>query len=251
MSDALTRASALLAAPHASAPVRDGYLDTLGDAAPESTGRAQDAMLSRGLPLIYERVWRPIWGPLSTGPLGPSSKDEQRIARLLLGLVPGETVLDVACGPGNYTRMLGRVSGPAGLAVGLDSSPTMLRRAVADTTRPGIAYVRGDATALPFADAGFDAVNCFGALYLFPDPAAAIADMTRVLKPGGRLAAFTTCGLRSAPLRTLQSLGTRWGNIRLFDHDELTSQLAALGMQDVHQRVHGVMQFVGARRPTS
>ena len=98
-------------------------------------------------------------------------RDEHRIARLLLGLTPGDGVLDVACGPGNFTREFAQIVGAGGLAVGIDASATMLARAVADTTRPAsVAYVRGDAEALPFRDASFDAVCCFAALHLFADP---------------------------------------------------------------------------------
>jgi ubiquinone/menaquinone biosynthesis C-methylase UbiE len=79
--------------------------------------------------------------------------DEHRIARLLLGLTPGDGVLDVACGPGNFTRDFARVVGVTGLAVGIDASPTMLARAVRDTPASeydNVAYVRADAVDLPF-----------------------------------------------------------------------------------------------------
>jgi SAM-dependent methyltransferase len=255
---ALDRAAALLADEHrgddAAGPERraHGYLDLLPPEGPARTPRAQDLMDSRLLPAIYERWWRPAWTSLATGVLGPSARDERRIARLLLGLVPGDGVLDVACGPGNFTRELARVVGPAGLAIGLDASPTMLARAVAETdgaALPAAGYVRGDAEHLPFRDASFDAVLCFAALYLIADPVAALREMHRVLAPGGRIAIMTSCRTQSAPLRLLDGLAGRLGAIRMFERDEVTGILDGLGMVGVTQRITGFAQFVGARRP--
>ena len=230
----------------ARADVRHGYLDLLGDdAAPQSTGRAQDLMLSRLVPAVYERFWRPTWTRLLAG--GTGTKDEHRIARLLLGLMPGDGVLDVACGPGNYTREFARLVGADGLAVGIDASPTMLARAVRDTPGEGVAYVRGDAVELPFRDASFDAVCCFAALHLFAEPFVALDHMARVLTPGGRIAIFTSCRMRSAPLRIVNDvIGTRSG-MRVFEEDEIVDALEARGFADVRQKVAGFTQFVGGR----
>ena len=228
-----------------------GYLDLLGPDAPRSTGRAQDLMLSRALPVVYERAWRPVLGRALTGVLGTGTKEEHRIARLLLGLVPGDGVLDVACGPGNFSRDFARVVGPHGLVVGLDASPTMLARAVADTRDPQIAYVRGDAEVLPFRDASFDAVACYAALYLFGDPERAVDEMVRVLAPGGRLALFTSCGLRSVPGRVAQRALTVGSGLRVFGRDEVVGWLEGRGLGDVRQRVTGLAQHLGARKPRS
>jgi SAM-dependent methyltransferase len=229
-----------------------GYLDLLPAEGLPSTGRSQDLMTGRVLPAVYERVWRPTWGAIATGVLGPSMADEKRIARLLLGLTPGDGVLDVACGPGNFTRDLGRVVGSRGIAIGLDASASMLARAVADTDpvrHPAVGYVRGDAEHLPFRDESFDAVNCFAALYLMGDPFAAIAELARVLTPGGRVAIFTSCRTRSAPLRTVDGILGGLAAIRMFERDEITGALAAHGLLDVRRRVTGLTQFVGGRKP--
>ena len=81
-----------------------GYLDLLGGHEPTSTGIAQNLMLTGLVPTIYERWWRPALGRIAKGLLGPGMADEHRIARLLLGLTPGDGVLDIACGTGNFTR---------------------------------------------------------------------------------------------------------------------------------------------------
>jgi ubiquinone/menaquinone biosynthesis C-methylase UbiE len=153
----------------------------------------------------------------------------------------------VACGPGNFTRRFGRAVGPAGLVVGIDASPTMLARAVRDTDSDHVAYVRGNAVALPFRDASFDAVCCFAALHLFSEPFTALDHMTRVLTPGGRIAIFTSCRTRSAPLRSLDRLAARRTGMRMFDRDEITDALRSRGFSEIRLRVAGLTQFVGGR----
>jgi ubiquinone/menaquinone biosynthesis C-methylase UbiE len=205
-------------------------------------------MLSGAVPRIYERWWRPALGRMFKGVLGPGMADEHRIARLLLALSPGDGVLDVACGTGNFSRDFARSVGPTGLVVGIDASETMLTRAVEDTRKAGlsnITYVRGGAQELPFLDKSFDAVCCFAAFHLFADPMRALDRMIEVLTPGGRIAIFTTARHRTAPVRTAESLLALRSGARLFEENELVDALTARGFEDVRQRVAGVTQFVG------
>ena len=232
------------------AATRSGYLDLLGGDEPGSTGIAQNLMLTGVVPTVYERWWRPALGRVAKGLLGPGMADEHRIARLLLGLTPGDGVLDVACGPGNFTRRFAHLVSQTGLAVGIDASPTMLERAVRDSPDPfgNLLYVRGNAVELPFRDRSFDAVCCFAALHLFAKPFVALDHMARVLTPGGRVAIFTSCRTRSAPLRTVDGLVGARSGMRMFEHDEITGALAERGFEDVRQRVSGLTQFVGGRK---
>jgi ubiquinone/menaquinone biosynthesis C-methylase UbiE len=205
-------------------------------------------MVTRLVPRIYERWWRPALGRVAKGLLGPGMADERRIARLLLGLAPGDGVLDVACGTGNFSRDFARSVGPGGLVVGIDVSETMLARAVEDTRKAElrqVAYVRGDAQELPFRDRSFDAVCCFAAFHLFADPMRALDRMTAVLTPGGRVALFTSVRGRSAPLRTAESLLFARSGARLFERRELVDALEQRGFVEIRQRVTGVTQFVG------
>jgi ubiquinone/menaquinone biosynthesis C-methylase UbiE len=227
-----------------------GYLDLLGGDEPASTGIAQNLMLTGVVPTVYERWWRPALGRVAKGLLGPGMADEHRIARLLLGLTPGDGVLDVACGPGNFTRRFAHLVGQTGLAVGIDASPTMLERAVRDSPDPfgNLLYVRGNAVELPFRDRSFDAVCCFAALHLFAQPFVALDHMARVLTPGGRVAIFTSCRTRSAPLRTVDGLVGARSGMRMFERDEITTALSERGFVEVRQRVSGLTQFVGGRK---
>ena len=103
--------------------VEYGYLDLLGNEDPTGAHPGQRLMLSSGLALIYERLWRPLGGSLLMGAAGPGMHDQRRIALRMLDLTPNDRVLDVACGPGNFTRDFACAAGK-GLVVGLDASRT-------------------------------------------------------------------------------------------------------------------------------
>lgn len=256
---ALERARELLTAPGgrrertAGRSTQAGYLDLLGGRTAASTGRAQDLMLSGVVPRIYERWWRPALGRLLKGPLGPSMAGEHRLARELLRLErgAGATVLDVACGTGNFTRGFGRIVGADGLAVGVDVSETMLARAVEDTRRAGlrnVAYVRGDAEALPFSDGSFDAVCCFAALHLFSDPMRALERMHAVLRPGGRVAILTSAQRGRGLLTAAESAFGALGGMRLFGREELRDALRERGFEALEWQLAGAAQIVAAQR---
>jgi ubiquinone/menaquinone biosynthesis C-methylase UbiE len=228
-----------------------GYLDLLGGEL-ASTGLTQDLMLTRLVPAIYERYWRPALARVAKGATGPGMAQELGIARLLLGLDRGEKVLDVACGPGNFSREFARSVRPEGLVVGIDASRTMLERGAEEIARSGpdnLALIRGDATAMPFRDACFDGACCFAALHLFSDPFAALDEITRVLAPGGRVALMTSIRRRPTP-RPIKPLIERASGMRVFEADEVTGALEDRGFTAIHQRVAGVVQFVGGRLAT-
>ncbi len=116
----------------------------------------------------------------------------------LLGVAPGERVLDVGCGSGAVTRTLARRVAPGGCAVGLDASPALLKvaRELADEAGLGetIGFKDGDCRALPFPEAAFDAVMAATTLSHVPDPGRALAEMARVTRPGGRVGVFDLDG---------------------------------------------------------
>ena len=228
-------------------PADTPYLELI-DGDLESTGPSQDLMTSRFLPRIYERYWRPVMGRVVKGATGPGMAEEIRIARLLLGLSPGDGVLDIACGPGNFSRAFASAVGASGLAVGLDAPETMLRRGAEDLERSGLEnlfLVRGDATALPFVDDSFDAVCCFAALHLFDDPFAGLDEMSRVLTPGGRIALMTSVQRQLGPRGPMKPLTERVSGMRVFGQSEIVDALQDRGFEEIHQRLSGLVQFVG------
>ncbi len=235
--------------PRARADVSHGYVDVLQHDL-DQPGLVGDLMQAGPVTQIYERWWRPALGRVAKGLTGPGMAQERRIARLLMGLGPGDGVLDVACGPGNFTRDFARTVGDEGLAAGVDGSRPMLERAVREEgnpARPGVEYVRASATDLPFRDGSFDAVCCFAALHLLADPLAGLDDMTRVLAPGGRIALFTSCRAGAGLLRTVETRLAAPAGVRMFDRDEIVRALHERGFMDVRQRVSGLTQFVGGR----
>jgi ubiquinone/menaquinone biosynthesis C-methylase UbiE len=112
-------------------------------------------------------------------------------------LPPQTRVLDIACGTGIVARTVAARLHGQGQITGLDLNPAMLRvaRRVSDASGLAIDWVQGDAQALPFPDATFDLVFCQQGIQFFPDRAAAVAEMHRVLAPGGEAAVACWRGL--------------------------------------------------------
>ena len=103
---------------------------------------------------------------------------------------PGETVLDVGCGAGMDLLLAARRTGTGGHAIGVDMTDAMLERARKSAEAAGLRQVelrKGDATALPVAEASIDVVSSNGVLNLVPEKELGFAEIFRVLKPGGRL----------------------------------------------------------------
>jgi ubiquinone/menaquinone biosynthesis C-methylase UbiE len=128
----------------------------------------------------------------------------------LLGVAPGERVLDVGCGSGVVLRDIAKRVAPDGLAVGLDPSPHFLAAARELAEGEGLAdrieLREGDARALPFGDAEFDVALAVTALSHTPEAERAIPEMARIIRPGGRVGVFDLdgdCLIISHPDRAL------------------------------------------------
>ena len=108
-----------------------------------------------------------------------------------IGAIPvGSTVVDIGCGAGTDLLVAARRTGTNGRAIGVDMTEAMRRRAARGAADAGIENVdvrEGDATRLPLDDGSVDVVISNGVLNLVPEKKRAIAEMARVLKPGGRL----------------------------------------------------------------
>jgi ubiquinone/menaquinone biosynthesis C-methylase UbiE len=228
-------------------PAADGYLDLVGDHDPTGAHPGQRLMESRLLPVVYERIWRPVGGRMLMA-MGPTMADERLIALEMLEIGPSDRVLDVGCGPGNFTREFARAAGD-GLVVGIDASQTMLARAVAEPVPGNLAYLRGDAADLPFRNGTFDAVCCFATLYLVEQPMHALDEIARVVAPGGRVALLSSCNRGPLPAGVTNAVVRSISGVRVFGRDVFTRALHDRGFTDVDQRVAGWGQFVSARRP--
>ncbi len=110
-------------------------------------------------------------------------------AVLLEMLAPraGERVLDVGSGPGFMTLEMARMVGEEGAVCGLEKSAPMIALAEARCAgRPRVSFRTGDAVRLPFEDGAFDAAIVSQVYEYVPDMEAALAELARVLRPGGR-----------------------------------------------------------------
>ena len=120
--------------------------------------------------------------------LATRSDEAERLAGLAAPC-GDEVALDLACGPGTFTRAF---ASRVRYLYGLDLTPAMLAEARAATARAGLANVAfacGDANALPFADAALGLAVCAYSFHHFLEPARAIGELGRVVRRGGRVAA--------------------------------------------------------------
>jgi arsenite methyltransferase len=105
-------------------------------------------------------------------------------------LKPGENVVDVGSGAGFDSLIAAQLVAPGGQVLGVDMTPAMLekaRRALEESGSGNVEFRQGYAESLPVEDGWADVVISNGVLNLMPDKAAALREMQRVLKPGGRL----------------------------------------------------------------
>ena len=174
-------------------PKKNGMLDLLNN---DVNRRSFGQVLMEWEPLvnIYEsKLWRR--NVLFQYLAGISSEKEYELIAAKSNLKPGNSFLDLACGPGIYVRPLAK-SIPDATFIGLDLSLPMLnymsRKIMAENIN-NIILIHANAMDLPFPDDEFNAVNCFGAIHLFSDLDQVFREIYRVLKKGG---VFITGALR-------------------------------------------------------
>jgi demethylmenaquinone methyltransferase/2-methoxy-6-polyprenyl-1,4-benzoquinol methylase len=169
----------------------------------------------------------------------------------LAGVGPGDRALDVATGTGDLAIALARRVGPGGQAVGLDFSEAMLE--LAGAKAPALRFDRGNALALPYGDDEFDAATVgFGARN-FADLPRGLAEMARVVRPGGRVVVLEITTPQRPPLswffgmwfdRAVPALGRLAGDSDAYSYlpssvrrfpgpRELAGEMASAGLTDV------------------
>ena len=153
---------------------------------------------------------------------------------------PGQRALDVGCGPGALTRRLAQLGCEAH---GVDAEPAMIAQA-AELARaqPGAHFRVGGALSLPFADSEFDLVTATNVIFLIPDPAAGLEEMTRVCRSGGIVAMLNPSPKlsRASAQAYAEALGltdfnafslTNWGTVAESNHRFTPETIEALFTQ--------------------
>jgi ubiquinone/menaquinone biosynthesis C-methylase UbiE len=188
-------------------------------------------------PENYERFFVPVIGE-------PVANDLIRLAALR----PGERVLDVACGTGIVARLAAQQVGPNGAVAGVDLNPGMLEIARSNApTNMSITWHQGSAEDMPLPDEAFDVVLCQLGLEFMPDKLAALAEMRRVLVPGGRLilnvpgpAAKLFAVLAEAMKRYISPQAAGFVNqvFSLHDTTEIQQIISEAGFRDIALQVN-------------
>ena len=159
----------------------------------------------------------------------------------------GERVVDVACGTGIVARLAATLVGETGYVVGVDLNQAMLDVAGTQTSSPAatLEWYEADVNAMPCDDAAFDVALCQQGFQFFPDKAAALREIHRVLAPGGRFVLSVWRPLSQNPYQRLlgdaleKHLGseaaTGWrAACGLGDAETLRTLLTEAGFEDVH-----------------
>ncbi len=162
----------------------------------------------------------------------------------LLGLRPGDALLEVGCGTGQITGWLAEQVAP-GRVVGVDFAPAML--AQARQRGPGMEFQRADVCRDSLGDACFDVALCFHSFPHFRDPLAALKNLSRALRPGGRLLVMHLAG--SAQINAFHSqVGGVVGGDRLPEADAWPLLLTGGGFEIEHQVDREDLFFLSAQR---
>jgi arsenite methyltransferase len=167
------------------------------------------------------------------------------LVRDRLAAQPGERILDVGCGPGFYCLELAEEVGDQGAIVGIDSSKPMLslaeRRCEALTQ---VGFKEGNALSLPVEDESFDAAFSVQVLEYVPDATAALREIFRTIKPGGRALIWDidwdTLSMQSADRERWERVDAAWDTHAA--HESLPRTLAPrmreAGFTDVEMSAH-------------
>lgn len=194
-------------------------------------------------PRLMQAVGRAIWG-IDASILYASMKPIEEAG-------PGALIADVPCGGGVAFRALALDQDVRYVAA--DLSPKMLRRAhrrAASRALGQVELMQADMTSLPFGDAEVDLFLSFSGLHMIPEPAKAVAEIDRCLRPGGRLVGTTFLSDGSRRARAIFKAGSYRGHALPPDRDRLSSWLEAAGLVDVRLGPQRGFTFFAARKPS-
>ena len=163
----------------------------------------------------------------------------------------GETVLDLGSGAGADVLISARRVGPSGRVIGLDMTDEMLKLARANATRAGVTnaeFVKGHIEAIPLPDASVDIVISNCVINLSSDKAAVLAEVARVLRPGGRFAVSDVIADPAMDAATRADMAQWTGCIAgALTHDAFVEVLTGAGLGEIEIReTHRVHEHAGA-----
>jgi ubiquinone/menaquinone biosynthesis C-methylase UbiE len=163
----------------------------------------------------------------------------------------GSSILDVPCGGGITLRRLR--PGQRVRYVAADSSPAMLARArryAGACGNPAVEFAECDIESMPFGDGEFDLVVCFSGLHCLPDPAAAVREMARCVRPGGRVIADVALHGQLRRCDAFMTFGRRFG---VFGPPatlpEACGWFTDAGLTITAQHRVGALVYLDAKRP--
>lgn len=240
---------------------KQGYADlTILEGAQEYADFLPLGMELFRLPLIsyvYERGWRQNFAQSGF----PGVDQEFALAQRYLEPAAGGVLLDVSCGSGLFTRRFA-ASGKYSVVVGSDFSESMLvqtRDLISEDkaleSLDSIALVRADVGRLPFRTGSIDGVHAGAALHCWPSPSTAVAEISRVLKPGGVFVASTflspSLPFSRVSQRKIRQALHRVGilPVQLHLEPELRELLTKCGFVDCTQRTNRLSIWLAASKP--
>lgn len=171
----------------------------------------------------------------------PEIRRVRAAARAMLRPEPGQRLLDAGCGNGDVARALAAAVGPAGEVIAVDASAATLAAARSRHDGSPVSYRTGDVGALELADGEVDGVWCERVLQHVDDPDAAIAELARVTRPGGRVCLIDTDWLSLAfdsvpahlALAVSAEMHHRFGSEQRAIGRSLRRRMLAGGLRDV------------------
>ncbi|XP_073225435.1 uncharacterized methyltransferase At1g78140, chloroplastic [Cicer arietinum] len=223
-----------------------------GESMPASTELFRMPLIS----FLYERGWRQtfsVWGGF------PGPEKEFELMKSFLKPVLGGNIIDASCGSGLFSRLFAK-SGLFSSVVALDYSENMLRQCYEfiqqenNFPKENFNLVRADIARLPFVSSSVDAVHAGAALHCWPSPSAAVAEISRVLRPGGVFVATTY--ILDGPFTPVPFLSTLRQNIRqvsgsyiFLSERELEALCKACGLVGFKCIRNGLFVMISATKP--
>ena len=198
---------------------------------------------------LTARLYEPLWRHRSVALMTAGSFTTERELQAMtarLALAPGAAIIDLGCSAGLYARHLAREGADA---CAVDVSAAFLAEGARRAAHEGVQvrFVRADVEHLPFAAASFDAAVSGGSLNEFRDPARALREAARVLRPAAPLWLMYAAGAEGAPGRFLQG-ALRLGGLRFPTPAEVDAWAASAGLRHERSERRGPLVFASYRR---